>query len=243
MTAPDGQSEIVTVGRKKEGGAAGYFLCEGCNNYAGNQYDQAFGALWNHLARLLLVNGGMPPYGGPHLLSVNGVDPGAVVRSILSGMMGLNPSLRTDYPLLQRAVQHREQVDRPTNLHLLLALNPELHLRVAGGRAVRQELWRGRALNNVVTLNEIAWAPLYLVLTDRTGRSYWDTSHDILDWLADVPGTTRSIDLLVPVLRPERIHTREIQGGTVVDRGNDMVAVLAPLGQDLRPSGHTYDNA
>jgi len=242
VTVSDGRAEIVTVGREKEGGAAGYFLCEPCNNDAGNWYDPAFGAIWNHLAKRLLVDKRMPPYGGPHPLMVNGADPGAVVRSILSGMMGLNPALRAEYPVLQQAVQHREQVDRPAGLHLLLALNPELHLRVAGGRAVRQELWRGRKLNEVVTMSEIAWAPFYLVLTDHTGRTYWDTSYDLLDWLTEAPGQTRTIDLLVPVLRPERLHTREMQGGTVVHRANNMVAVQAPWGQDLRPQGRTRDD-
>jgi hypothetical protein len=74
VTAPHGHGEVVTVGRELQGGCAGYFLCERCNNDAGNWYDSAFGALWNHLAKRLLVEEGMPPYGGPHLLSISGVE-------------------------------------------------------------------------------------------------------------------------------------------------------------------------
>jgi hypothetical protein len=225
---------VVTAGREKEGGAAGYFLCERCNNDAGNWYDPAFGELWNYLAKHLLVEGGMPSYGGPHLLSINGVDPGAVVRSTLSGMMRLNPALRNEYPALQRGVQYRERVESPMGLHLLVALNPDLRLRVAGGRAVRKELWRNLVLNEVVTLSEIAWTPLYLVLTDQSGRTYWDTSQDILPWLADEPGRKRTVDLLVPVLRPERLHTNEMHGGTVVRRDDGVVAVWAPHGEASR---------
>jgi hypothetical protein len=178
----------------------------------------------------------MPDYGGPYPLTVDPVDPGAVVRSILSGMMALNPVLRIDYPTLQVAVQHRKPVSVPRGLFLLLSLSPELHRRAAGGKAVRQDLWRGKVRKMVTTFNELEWAPLYLVLTDQSGREHWDGAQDVLPWINDAPGEVRSVNLLVPVIRPELIHTREIHGAAVVGRQDGMVAVLTQPGQDLWPT-------
>lgn len=237
VTVPGGPTELVMTGREKEGGCAAYLLCEPCNNDAGKWYDPAFGALWHHLAGLFLKDGKIPPFGGPYPMTVTSVDPGAVVRAVLSGMMAQNRQLRSKYPALQEAVHLQSTVRAPDGLHLLVGLTSDLHLRVAGGTAIRQVLWRGRVVREVVTFNEWAWAPLYIVLTDKTGREYWSSAWDMLFWLADEPGKRRDVDLLLPVLRPEDFHTREMHGGTVVGRGHGMVAVHAPLGQDLRPAG------
>jgi hypothetical protein len=237
VTVPDGHCELMSTGREKDGGAAAYLLCEKCNNEAGNWYDPGFGALWHHLANLFLRENKMPPFGGPYPMRITSVDPGAVVRAVLSGMMAQNPELRTRYPGLQRAVTQKSTVAAPEGLHLLVGLTNDLHLRVAGGTAIRQVVCRGRVLREVVTFNEWAWAPFYIVLTDKTGRDYWRSAWDMLCWLADDPGERRDVDLLLPVLRPEDFHTREMQGGAVVGRGNGMVAVHAPFGQDLRPTG------
>jgi hypothetical protein len=209
----DSGTSVVTFGHEKEGGAAGYFLCERCNNDAGTWYDPAYGDLWHHLARRLLVEEHMPPQGGPYPLEVNGVDPGAIVRCVLSGMMALNPLLRAQFPDLQPAVEKRRPIAPPEGLHLLLALNPDRQLRVAGGGAQRQEIRSGQLIRVVYVYAEFAWCPLYLVLTDHSGRDYWSAAQDILPWMRDRPGATRTVDLLVPVLGHDQLHTHEIHNG------------------------------
>jgi hypothetical protein len=209
----DARTSMVTLGHEKEGGAAGYFLCQRCNGDAGNWYDPAYGALWHYLARILLVEENMPSLGGPYPLLIKGVDPGAVVRSILSGMMAVNPRLRTQFSELEVAVKDRQLVTPPEGLHLLLALNPDRQLRVGGGGAERQAVHLGRLVRSVFVHAEIAWCPLYLVLTDSSGRDYWNTAQDILPWLRDRPGVARTVDLLLPVLDSAQLHTHEIHTG------------------------------
>ena len=215
VLAPDpaGGGSVTSLGHEKEGGAAGYFLCVTCNNDAGKRYDQGFGTLWNLLASRFLVNNEMPPEGGPHPLSVGGIDPGAVVRSVLSGMMALNPALRVQFPVLQRAVQRNLRVKTPDHLHLLLGLHSDEFLRVSGGGAERQELRGGRLVRSTFVHAEIDWSPLYLVLTDPTGREYWKTAQDILPWLADVAGQQREVNLLLPVLTNRQLFGRAIHDG------------------------------
>lgn len=207
---PNGTGTVTALGHQKDGGAAGYFLCRKCNNDAGAWYDPAFGSFWHHLARALLVHDQMPPAGGPHLLIAEGVDPGAVVRSILSGMMAINPRLRTDFPSLSEAVHDEKQVAPPDGLYLLLAFTPDLQLRVSGGGSERQEVRGGRLVRSVFVHAEFAWAPLYLVLTDESGRQYWQSSHDILPWLVDQPGRRRPVNMLIPLLRTDSVHGSDI---------------------------------
>ncbi len=225
VTKPGANSKLVIgAGRPKDGGAARYLLCGGCNNLSGRLYDLAFGQLWHRLAKRLLVDGGMPPYGGPYTMTENQVDPGAFVRSVLAGMMALNPVLRVDFPELQRAVLEQLPVAPPPDLYLLLALNPDLNLRAAGGKLVRQPTLYGRPLKEVVSLAEICWAPLYMVLTDQSGRAEWPSAQPILEWLLDAPEQRRTVDLLLPVLRPEQLHTHGMYGSTVVGRNGGMTA-------------------
>jgi len=209
----DAGSSVTALGHEKQGGAAGYFLCAPCNNDAGNWYDTAYADMWQRLAVKLLRDGNMPSPGGPHLFIGPSIDPGAVVRSILSGMMALNPRLRTEFPVLQDAVQHRQVVRPPDCIHLLLALNPDRQLRVAGGGADRQDVRFGRVVRRVFVHSELAWTPLYLVLTDATGKAYWDRSPDILPWLLDAPGYTREVNLLLPVLTVDQLHGHVIHQG------------------------------
>jgi hypothetical protein len=215
VTAPSNTGDqIISLGRKKEGGAAAFLLCRRCNEDAGNWYDPEFGALWVHLAKRLLTSGKMPPPGGPHVLSVDNVDPGAFVRAILSGMMGICPTLRTQFPQLQAAVQRRELIRPPDELYLLLALYPELDRWVAGGGSQRNVLRAGHSDPPVFAFAEYAWAPIYLVLTDRSGCDYWTGATDILSWMMDQPGERRRIDLLVPVLTRDQLHSAELHRGS-----------------------------
>jgi len=104
---------MLTRGRPREGGAFGYLLCERCNNYAGQHYDLEFGRVWSSLGQRLFENGKNPPLGGPHVVSVENAAPGAFVRSILSGMMGICPALRENFPVLQEAVERGAVVSPP----------------------------------------------------------------------------------------------------------------------------------
>ena len=214
VTVPGGGgNRVISLGQEKEGGAAAYLLCRGCNEDAGRWYDPEFGALWVHLAKRLLVDGEMPPPGGPYVLSIENVDPGAFVRAVLSGMMGICPTLRTQFPELQSAVQLRKLVRPPNNLFLLLALYPELDCWVAGGGSQRNALGAGRSESPVFAFAEYAWSPLYLVLVDRSGCEYWTGATDILSWMMDRPGARRRIDLLVPVLTRDQLHSAEVHRG------------------------------
>ena len=87
--------------------------------------------------------------------------------------------------------------------------------RPLGGRwrlaAERLGCWPLRTAR--VRFAEYAWAPLYLVLADRSGCDYWTGTTDILSWMMDRPGERRRVDLLVPVLTRDQLHSAEVHRG------------------------------
>ena len=133
-------SERLGAGRERKGGANGYFLCEACNNKAG-RFDDAFGQFWSSLAHDLLLIGPMPTTRGPHPAITPPMRPGAIVRSVLAGVMALCPSVREKYPELVDAVRMAKVVEAPLALHLLLMLYGGPERWVSGGayERVRRE--------------------------------------------------------------------------------------------------------
>lgn len=215
------------AGRGREGGANGYLLCEACNNKA-SQYDDAFGELWHDLVHDLLSSGPMTTVRGPHPAVAPSIRPGAIVRSVLAGCMGLCPSLREDFPVLERAVRCGHAAEPPHGLHLLLALYGGPERWVGGGGAERVRLAGGPGVRAYA---EFAWPPVYLVLTDELGRREWPDAMDILPWLRDNPSTVRDVSVLLPVLPSDDLFSAELSRdftatSTQLDDGRWML--LAP---------------
>lgn len=194
-------------GRKRNGGAAAFLLCEPCNGIA-SKYDDAFGQIWKDLFHDF--RGGLPAIRGPHPAEAPLMRPGAIVRSVLAGLMGLCPTLQTDFPTLVGAVKDGAVVRAPEGLHLLMTLYPGPDRWVSGGGIGRQTLRAGRAPTEVYAYGEVAWPPLYFILTDQSGKAEWPDAYDILSWLADEPGVERSVALLIPVLRANDLFTSDL---------------------------------
>jgi hypothetical protein len=200
-------SNRLGAGRHRAGGAKGYLLCESCNNAAG-RFDDAFGEFWHDLAHDLLVVGRMTTVRGPYPAAAHAIRPGAIVRSVLAGCMGLCPGLRDEFPVLVESILTGRVCQPPQGLHLLLALYAGPERWVSGGGAERVRLAGGR---HVYAHAEIVWPPIYLVLTDGSGRQEWSDAMDILPWLHDEPDNFREVSLLLPVLQGADLFSAELR--------------------------------
>ncbi len=115
-------------GRELTGGLWVRTLCSDCNNVrGGRRRDPAYGDFARRMDEAmrstLLLSGPVPP--------VN-VAPGLVARSVLVGMMAVNPKLREQYPsLAEQVVEDASEIRLPGGLQLRLALTRQREARLA----------------------------------------------------------------------------------------------------------------
>ncbi len=115
-------------GALKKGGLWFRTLCERCNNRAGERADRAYADFANRVSFALNTASVWVPSGVP---PVN-VAPGLVSRSVLIGMMAVNPRLRINHPsLAEQLLNDAPEVALPGGLQLRLALTQSSFARAA----------------------------------------------------------------------------------------------------------------
>lgn len=175
-----GQDSRSAESYKRQGGMQSDMLCESCNNLQ-SRYDKAYATL----ARSLLpwwLNSSLQLHrmDPPHIE----FQPGAVVRSVIIGMFGLNPHLRVRHPDIASALINGSHISNmPPGARLYLALARGHRARVTGYRQIHTSL-ATRQLT-VESLAQIYFPPLAWILADES-KSLLDFEGwiDVSPWLA-----------------------------------------------------------
>lgn len=188
--------------KARHGGVYVFGLCTDCNNRA-SRYDDAYKELawalqplWPRQPELAV-----PPRVA---LPAVGVRPGAIARSILIGMCGINPNIRRTHPELVRDLLQGSATALPTDLRLRLALNRSDRARICGaiGGLILAGPYATPKINNrapgvvydaAVYFPPLAWALTRAIesILDRQGYA------DVSAWLAIDPEETRHLPDLV----------------------------------------------
>lgn len=196
-------------GREKLGGLYVESLCAECNNVrAGAKRDPAYADFAQRMERALgtslVLPGPVPP--------IN-VAPGLVSRSVLIGLMAVNPRLREQYPsLAEQMVEDRPGIRLPGGLQLRLALTRQREARLAA-QASLSRVMIARAYYHAFA--ELWFRPFAWALVPQTGRAPTQLGPelvaeqrwaDVTEWLRYSEDRT-SVDLrnLVPHL-PQVTH-------------------------------------
>jgi hypothetical protein len=203
------QNQIVRDGRNLHGGLNVYGLCPGCNGLQA-KYDDAYKQLWS-ATRSCWVHGDLVL---PRQIAMPAkqIRPGAVARSVLIGLFGLDSRLRELFPKVAGSLLQQQAVDLPRDLQLCVALCRGLKARVSGS-----VLWTdaaalaggGRTPLGVNSRGQIyfpplAWQlvdtdPLPLPMTSLIAEQGWA---DVSSWLLLDPAHEEPLSALVPSLPP-----------------------------------------
>lgn len=205
-------SSTIGYGRKTEGGIWGYWLCESCNNKTA-----AWDDYYTNISKAVLAPLETRPRSFRLLpLNLHGFRPGAMVRSVLAGMVAMDPTLRSDRPKLVSAVFEGTARPWPEDLTLRLAINPDGICAAAaqnGISAMFKFRYRPVPHGLIVPPSYSAWsrvrgpnsliaaAPFLWFLGQRTDSDELPNSMPVGNWLEDDPATVRNVDLLLPVVR------------------------------------------
>ncbi|GHJ48253.1 hypothetical protein Cs7R123_55950 [Catellatospora sp. TT07R-123] len=191
-------------GRPRDGGLYVFGLCPGCNGLQ-STYDGAYGDLVRSLKSLWVQDWGMRLKWRCPMPSAE-FRPGSVARSILIGMMGINPTIRDAHPVLAKALIDKSPVvGLPEDVRLRVALARGLTARIAGpngGSFGFGNLGVDRPLP-LTSLAHVYFPPLAWQLSSRDSslldRERWA---DVSDWLAYDPAETADLATLCPPLPP-----------------------------------------
>lgn len=203
-----GADQMLRPGRRHIGGLHVYGLCGDCNGLQA-QYDAAYGefaqALYPYWIRgdILIPNGRMA-------LPTQEVAPGAIARSVLIGMFGLNANLRMLYPQLADSLcQQLGSIQLPPDIQLRLALARGTAARVTGpvlGYGLLSRI--GFSTMAQIYFPPLAWQladdcpPSVLPRPSLLDRQGWA---DVSDWISYVPTDRRDLHSLARSL-PAAAH-------------------------------------
>jgi hypothetical protein len=201
-------NQIVRDGRALEGGLHVYGLCVDCNGIQ-SQYDNEYKKLKVTVQSCWVRGDLFVPK--KIALPARPINPGAVARTVLIGMFGLDTRLRELFPETAEALllQH-DSVKLPRELRLYVALCRGVRARVSGSilwidaaRAVGQ----GGAQLGVHSRGQIYFPPLAWQLADLDpppmpmepllDRQGWV---DVSNWLLLDPRHEQDLNTLVPSL-------------------------------------------
>lgn len=181
-------SQTVRDSAPRMGGIHFYGLCESCNQLQ-NLYDGAYVELVD--IALPWITSGLVLPDGPRQPPTTDLRPGAVARSVLIPMFGLNANLRNIYPDVASALLMRSpSVTLPADLALRLAIAAGVRARVTG--AIGGFEMFGRRLDNeplgIMTQAQVHFPPLSWHLAPRE-RSLLDLQGwaDVTAWLERAP--------------------------------------------------------
>ncbi len=179
-----------------DGGAWGYWFCEGCNGSTG-RWDEIY-TMWHHDIVLAIHPEGAPARKLPPSLMGTG-DPGGFVRSIWAWAFALDmtESLHHRYPDLADAIQAGTPTVPPIDLRLLLAATTSLEFTIKAGEP--------NALMMVVC------APPFIVAASHEQPLEGVPLVDVSRWIEDPAGVKREVPLLLPTVNVSDMNVRDMK--------------------------------
>lgn len=223
-------------GMPQKGGLFIESLCRDCNSWAGARYDGAYSDFAHRLefatnSAALFLPRDVPPVS---------LAPGLVSRSILIGLMAVNPRIRVNYPMLaDQLLDEDPEIRLPGGLELRMALTAQRTARLAAAPSIMKVLDR-RLFH--LALAEVWFRPLAWALVPTPGHTPelgpdlvvahgWT---DATDWLRYSTARTsvdlRNIVKSLPLVRHPRADP--------IDRDNwvEMLSDEAPLLEGYLPA-------
>lgn len=182
----------------REGGIRVKHQCGACNGVL-SKYDGALKSFWEgglFVRATIVGRGDLPP---ECVVSLEGIDPGAVIRSLVGALSALNDDVANDYPELVRAVLDNTPYSPPSDLLLGLGLHTGTKCNAISGY---QHLGPpDRRLARLLLQDQIAslaFPPYSFVI--RREAAIRDPHANIGGWLNERAGHRRSVALVLPVL-------------------------------------------
>jgi hypothetical protein len=194
-------------GRPYAGGAHDFLLCERCNNTAG-LYDPEFCRWWRHAVADVNERSTelrATKVGDDDLLTIDNADPGAFIRSALTGLFAVGLPPHRVFPDIANAILTGEAVPLPRGLRFRMAytIGPHGFGSGGGGRAFvsphipgglqvasSSGLLVAGAVSERVADASVCWPPLWLLAVRGEDASRYP-HRDYSAWLAEAPGATR----------------------------------------------------
>jgi hypothetical protein len=209
------EERVARPGRQMTGGLHFYGLCTNCNGLQ-SKYDGAYAhladlvrPLWTRTQVLLLPSQKLQL---PSAL----FSPGGASRSMLIGMFGLSPNLRTRYPQLADDLRNEKvSIRLPGDLRLRIAIARGKRARLTGSVG-GFEMFRRRLGGNplgVMTLAQVYFPPLAWQLASNA-PSLLDVEGwgDASPWLLPDPKESRPLSSMCPPL-PVVLHPKHDPNG------------------------------
>lgn len=205
---PGGRVQLPRDGQR--GGLWIETICKGCNNLAGIRFDRAYADFADRLQPFVRAHGVRVPWQAGSVPPVN-VAPGLVARSMLYGLLAVNPRIREEFPeFAADVVDDVSDLRIPGRLQLRLALTASQLARLTSG------FWMFTMGNQYshTALSEVWFRPVAfaLVYTDwGLGTALVDAEGwaDITDWPLHSRERTsvdlRNIVSRLPIVSPPRI--------------------------------------
>lgn len=199
-------------GRGRKGGVHVHGLCRGCNALQG-RYDPAYAVLADGVARQLPPESPLLIPNHVNRLPEMAVQPGAAARSILIGLMALNPNIRAVHPELQEGLlAGADAIALPNDLALRVACyrQPKAYLSGSvGGVLLFHPVRPYDMALGIMSLGSVYFPPLAWHLATRR-FSWLDMQRwaDVSRWLERDPLERVSLRSLLKGL-PEVLHPRE----------------------------------
>ena len=228
--------------RATAGGLHFYGLCPACNGLA-SKYDDAYCELVAIL-RPNWIRGTAALPGLRYRTPAVMFRPGAVARSVLIGMFGLSPTMRTLYPETAEALLAEEtKVPVPDAVRLRVAMSRGRRARISGavGRFHVLGDGPGGARGAITTMAEVYFPPLawQLAASDAEQSTLLDLEGwpDASFWLDSAADERLPLDAVCPsmpsVLHP--VHDPLTGDGWVELFSDEITAILDS--EDVTPTG------
>jgi hypothetical protein len=132
-------------------------------------------------------------------MQFDGIDPGAVIRSLIGSLSAVNDDLALDYPELVHAVLDNTAYVAPSDLLIGLGLHTGTKCFATSGYqflSPPDARLRRRRLQD--QLASFAFPPYSFVIRRRAAldERHWN----IADWMRETAGDSRQVTLILPVL-------------------------------------------
>jgi hypothetical protein len=191
-----GTGQILRRGGRQIGGLHVYGLCQDCNGLQA-LYDGAYGEFAQALYPCW-IRGDLAIPGGRMEIPEQDIAPGAIARSVVIGMFGLNANLRELYPQLAISLCQRvDSIELPNDIQLRLALARGTTARVTGSM-LGYGLLTGVGFS---TMAQVYFPPLAWQLADDCPSSVLQKSSlldrqgwaDVSNWISYAPTHRRNL--------------------------------------------------
>ena len=182
-----------------EGGIRVKQQCASCNGKL-SRYDAALKPFWTgglYVRSVVLDKGGHHESYRP--MQFDGIDPGAVVRSLIGSLSAVNDDVALDYPDMVKAVLDNTAYVPPSGLLIGLGLHTGTKcFATSGYEFLSPPDARVRRLRLQDQLASLAFPPYSLVIRRKAALN--DPHFNVAEWLGETAGHSRQVSLILPVL-------------------------------------------